>query len=280
MTSTFALISRGYFPVEIPPPFTTKNFANYINRNKGKLPANFTNHKKNAKLMRHSIPRVGINRRAISVPNPVCFYDLCKTIEDNWNAIRHQTSTSKISKSFPKVGTAQGRAIVRYYLDGELTDFRIGLRSTSRYILVTDISQFYPSVYTHSIPWAVHGKSFAKRNRSAVHFGNLLDKCVSNGQDGQTTGIPIGPDTSLILAELVLSAMSYQIAKWIGGAAVVLKGDIDGIILTGGIANSTFVVNYIRDMVSFIIRFNSYTPICKADLHRYRSILKCLRLML
>ena len=53
-------------------------------------------------------------------------------------------------------------------------------------------------------------------------------------------------------AELVLSAMSYQIAKWIGGAAVVLKGDIDGIILTGGIANSTFVVNYIRDMVSFI----------------------------
>jgi butyrate kinase len=53
-------------------------------------------------------------------------------------------------------------------------------------------------------------------------------------------------------AELVLSAMSYQIAKWISGAAVVLKGDIDGIILTGGIANSEFVVNYIKDMVSFL----------------------------
>ncbi len=53
-------------------------------------------------------------------------------------------------------------------------------------------------------------------------------------------------------AELVLSAMSYQIAKWIGGASVVLKGDIDGIILTGGIANNKFVVNYIKDMVSFL----------------------------
>ena len=53
-------------------------------------------------------------------------------------------------------------------------------------------------------------------------------------------------------AEIVLSAMSYQIAKWIGGAAVVLKGDIDGIILTGGIANSNFVVSYIKDMVSFL----------------------------
>jgi hypothetical protein len=206
MTSIYALISRGYFPVELPPPFTTESFANYVNSNRGNLPANFTNHNKTAKLLRHSIPRVGISRRRVSVPNPICFYDLCQTIENNWPAIRQQTSTSKLSKSYPKVGTAQGRAIVRYYMDRELTDFRIDLRSTSRYILVTDIAQFYPSLYTHSIPWAVHGKPFAKRNRSIAHFGNLLDKCVSNGQDGQTAGIPIGPDTSLVLAELVLSA--------------------------------------------------------------------------
>lgn len=213
MTSTFALISRGYFPVEIPPPFATISFANYIKINQGKLPLQFTNSSKSAKLMRHSIPRVGIHRRSIGVPNPVCFHNLCKIIEDNWAAIRKQTSGSRFSKSFPRVGTAQGRAIIRYHLDRELTDFRISLRSTSRYILKTDISQFYPSIYTHSIPWAVHGKSYAKNNRSSKHFGNSLDKCVRNGQDGQTTGIPIGPDTSLILAELVLSAFDGLLIK-------------------------------------------------------------------
>lgn len=213
MTSTFALLSRGYFPVEIPPPFTTISFAKYVNENKGNLPSTFTNHKQRAELLRHSIPRVGISRRSLSIPNPVCFYDLCKTIEANWVDIRQQTCTSKISKSYPKVGTDQGRAVVRYYLDGELIDFQIALRSTSRYILVTDISQFYPSIYTHSIPWAIHGKPFSKRNRSLSHFGNLLDKCVSNGQDGQTSGIPIGPDTSLILAELVLSSFDDLLVK-------------------------------------------------------------------
>lgn len=53
-------------------------------------------------------------------------------------------------------------------------------------------------------------------------------------------------------AKLVLSAMSYQIAKAIGGCAAVLKGKVNGIILTGGIAHDKFVVQYIRDMVDFI----------------------------
>ena len=53
-------------------------------------------------------------------------------------------------------------------------------------------------------------------------------------------------------AELVLSAMCYQIAKAIGGCATVLKGKVNGIILTGGIAHDKFVVDYIREMVDFI----------------------------
>ena len=53
-------------------------------------------------------------------------------------------------------------------------------------------------------------------------------------------------------AELVLSAMCYQIGKAIGGCAAVLHGKVNGIILTGGIAHDKFVVKYIRDMVDFI----------------------------
>ena len=46
-------------------------------------------------------------------------------------------------------------------------------------------------------------------------------------------------------AKLVYEAMIYQICKEIGAYATVLKGDIDAIILTGGIAHSAKV----RDMI-------------------------------
>jgi butyrate kinase len=53
-------------------------------------------------------------------------------------------------------------------------------------------------------------------------------------------------------AKLVLEAMAYQISKAIGGAAAVLKGLVDGVILTGGIANSEFVVDYIKARVAYL----------------------------
>lgn len=53
-------------------------------------------------------------------------------------------------------------------------------------------------------------------------------------------------------AKLVLEAMCYQIGKQIGAVATCLKGDVDVIVLTGGVAYSEFVTSYIKDMVSFI----------------------------
>ncbi|WP_321515669.1 butyrate kinase [Marinifilum fragile] len=53
-------------------------------------------------------------------------------------------------------------------------------------------------------------------------------------------------------AKLIQDAMSYQVAKAIGEMAAVLKGEVEGILLTGGIAHNPDLVNYIKDMVSFI----------------------------
>ena len=53
-------------------------------------------------------------------------------------------------------------------------------------------------------------------------------------------------------AELVYQAMSYQIAKGVGEMATVLKGDIDAIIITGGIAYSKLMTQWIEERVSFI----------------------------
>jgi butyrate kinase len=53
-------------------------------------------------------------------------------------------------------------------------------------------------------------------------------------------------------AKLVFDAMSYQVAKEIGKCAAVLKGKVDAIILTGGIAYGKETVNYIKERVEFI----------------------------
>lgn len=47
----------------------------------------------------------------------------------------------------------------------------------------------------------------------------------------------------------VLEAMAYQIAKEIGAMSTVLKGDVDAILITGGIANSKWFCNFIIERV-------------------------------
>lgn len=53
-------------------------------------------------------------------------------------------------------------------------------------------------------------------------------------------------------AMLVQDAMAYQVSKSIGAMATVLRGEVDAIILTGGIAHNTALVEYIKKLVSFI----------------------------
>jgi len=53
-------------------------------------------------------------------------------------------------------------------------------------------------------------------------------------------------------AELILNAMAYQVAKEIGKCAAVLCGKVEAIILTGGIAYGTEIVELIKERVKFI----------------------------
>jgi butyrate kinase len=53
-------------------------------------------------------------------------------------------------------------------------------------------------------------------------------------------------------AKLVYSAMAYQIAKGIGELATVVDGEVDRIIVTGGIAYSKFITSAIEKRVKFI----------------------------
>lgn len=59
-------------------------------------------------------------------------------------------------------------------------------------------------------------------------------------------------------AHLCLDAMAYQTAKTIGAFAAVLHGMVDGIVLTGGVSNDEYFVDYIREMVGWIAPVRAY----------------------
>lgn len=60
-------------------------------------------------------------------------------------------------------------------------------------------------------------------------------------------------------AKLIYQAMAYQISKEIGAGAAVLKGEVDAIILTGGIAHDEEFINWIRERVGFIAPVKVYS---------------------
>jgi len=59
-------------------------------------------------------------------------------------------------------------------------------------------------------------------------------------------------------ARLVSQAMAYQIAKEIGAMATVLHGQVDAIVLTGGVARWKELVAWIRERVAFIAPVQVY----------------------
>lgn len=59
-------------------------------------------------------------------------------------------------------------------------------------------------------------------------------------------------------AKMVLLSMAYQISKDIGAYATVLEGNIDKILITGGLAHSKKLVKWIKKRVSFIAPIKVY----------------------
>ena len=59
-------------------------------------------------------------------------------------------------------------------------------------------------------------------------------------------------------ATLVLEAMAYNVAKEIGAMLAVLHGEADAVILTGGIAYSLYIVEYIKNMISPLAKVAVY----------------------
>jgi butyrate kinase len=59
-------------------------------------------------------------------------------------------------------------------------------------------------------------------------------------------------------AKEVVDAMIYQIAKDTGGMATVLEGNIDGIIITGGMAHEEYLVENLKKRIGFLGKIYVY----------------------
>jgi len=202
------LIKKGYFPDEVGFWFQSDMFADkYEEINKE---VSFDS-RKISKIINYSIPKGKFHRRKLGIPNPYHYFFLCKQIHDNWSEIKSHLDKSDISLTTPVFKVATKRAISRKYSFEEISSMFVTKAVGANYVLKTDISRYYSTIYTHSIPWALHTKKISKANRKDALLGNRLDKITRNSQDGQTMGIPIGPDTSLIIAEIIGVAMDEQI---------------------------------------------------------------------
>lgn len=82
------------------------------------------------------------------------------------------------------------------------------------YLFHTDITNFYPSIYTHSIVWALHTKEIAKENKNNKSLlGNKIDEYVMQMSYGQTNGIPQGSVLMDFIAEIILAYIDNQLTE-------------------------------------------------------------------
>jgi hypothetical protein len=109
------LLTRGYFPKELPRPFVTTSFAMCVTRARA-LPGDFAktasrdNRLPSAQTGIYSLARGGLLRRPLNISNPVHHFLLCNEIIQNWATIEPRVGGTSLSATTPEFKTS-GRAI-------------------------------------------------------------------------------------------------------------------------------------------------------------------------
>jgi hypothetical protein len=217
------LLSSGFFPPEMPSCFYSEHLGmrrddvlkvyNKIPNKNGK--PHF--HRFKSERAVFSFPRYAREDRRHAYINPVAYFYLSNTLAEKYVAIRKLNRRSKMSIAPAIFDWSGERALIRPAFDARDSQ-RATLNAQYELLAEADIAAFFHSIYTHTIPWAIHGKAVAKQKKQDMTlYGNLLDLLVRNAQDGQTIGLPVGPDTSRLLAEVVGTAVDKVIQTALKG---------------------------------------------------------------
>ena len=170
--------------------------------------------------------------RPLQIINPaiyICMVNRMTEI-DNWKLIQDRFKEFKAlerikSYSIPlqideceeSLKTDTEANIANWWEQIEQQSLEYALRYST--VLVTDISDCYSSIYTHSIAWALHGLP-ESRNDDRKDFkliGNILDKFIQQMSYRKTNGIPQGSVLMDFIAEMVLGYADEELSKKMKG---------------------------------------------------------------
>ena len=205
MTLYRSLLSRGYFPKELPPAFSTLAFSEYaISPNGRKTISDYQPLDNFTECSTYRLARHGMRQRELRVPHPASFSKLAKLIAANFKRLIKLSKASRFTGSEPVPG--KDRALEPLLKPWDLPVSRANTRAGCTFLLKADISEFYPSLYTHAVGWAVDPKLRLRKNwRKATMLGKKIDQALMDWDGKLSQGLPIGNDLSFLLAEIVLA---------------------------------------------------------------------------
>ena len=222
------LLRIGYLPENLPPTFHTEEIAHYFANN----PSSYLSDPKQPfRSAIYNASKRGASRRTFSAVHPITAHDLAEFLNAHAPELDKMFASNPSSLSVPN-HTPQGDRALEIPSHNQLEIERLNRLAGYRFIAKTDISRFYHSIYTHSVSWAFHGKDVAKKTRKFdaqdVYF-NRLDFTLRQGQDGQTIGIPVGPDASRYVAELICTSIDTDFHSRFGSAEIGFIRHVDDV---------------------------------------------------
>ena len=230
MKDRWGLIQRGLFPETLPPCFTSIDLKRAFSGLVKSLKLKELHQKRQTDYVPYNSTKHDGSRRYFGTPNPISYFYVANFIADNWSLFENRFKSSPFSVSQPKVGKeTDDRPIIIQSLS-ELTTVASKKLGHSAFILKTDIAQFFPSVYTHSIPWSAHGIDAAKADQSiesSTIFFNRLDFFVRNCQRAETRGLLVGPDAFRLVSEFIAADLDSQVYSSIGDYIVGAARHVD-----------------------------------------------------
>jgi len=168
--------------------------------------------KLNTQYSTFSAPRTANTRRNLALVHPVAQLALSLLLCEHRAKVREVIRRSKATLYSVEEDMASSKAFAGLNFR-EWDKRREKVAAECAFILKADISRFFYTAYTHSLPWAVLGKAKAKdwwasqQKKLKSHWSNKLDDALQACQSRETFGIPVGPDTSRIIAELLLAGV-------------------------------------------------------------------------
>jgi hypothetical protein len=207
------LLARGYFPKELPPSFFTEQFAQYATSKRGRLVINSYKPSDNfTECFAFRLALPNLQRRHLHTPHPYSFAVIAQLTAKHFRRLLKKAAASPFSKSRPIYKTGRHRGLHTMMNPANLARERAALRGGASFLVKVDISQFYPSLYTHAVGWAIDPKLRKRAHWGSRNLlGKALDQNLMNLQGKISQGVPIGNDVSFLLAEIVLAQIDRKL---------------------------------------------------------------------